>query len=106
MSVRIIDGDCRTVLAGLPDESAQCCLTSPPYWGGLRDYGHELQHGLEREPSAYVAGMVEVFREMRRVLRNDGTFWLNVGDVYAASVVLWETLTGRPLFTRRPCRAC
>jgi len=72
-------GDALTVLKTLPDESVQCCVTSPPYWG-LRDYGVEGQLGLEESPEAYVAKMVEVFREVRRVLRNDGTLWLNLGD--------------------------
>ena len=70
------------MLRGLPDQSVQCCVTSPPYWG-LRDYGHEGQIGLEDTPEAYVAKMVEVFREVRRVLRDDGTLWLNLGDSYA-----------------------
>jgi len=72
------------MLQGLPDQSVQCCVTSPPYWG-LRDFGHEKQIGLEETPEAYVAKMVEVFREVRRVLRDDGTLWLNLGDSYAAN---------------------
>lgn len=71
------------MLQGLPDRSVQCCVTSPPYWG-LRDYGHEGQIGLEPTPEAYVTKMVEVFREVRRVLRDDGTLWLNLGDSYNA----------------------
>jgi len=59
----------------------QCCITSPPYWG-LRDYGNPGQLGLEKTPDAYVAKLVEVFREVRRVLRDDGTLWLNLGDSY------------------------
>jgi DNA modification methylase len=62
----------------------QCCVTSPPYFG-LRDYGHPGQVGLEETPDKYVAAMVEVFREVRRVLRDDGTLWLNLGDSYAAA---------------------
>ena len=77
-------GDALTVLKTLPDESVQCCVTSPPYWG-LRDYGVEGQLGLEESPEAYVAKMVEVFREVKRVLRRDGTLFLNVGDSYAGS---------------------
>jgi DNA modification methylase len=65
----------------LTDASVHCCVTSPPYWG-LRDYGHDGQIGLESTPEAYVARMVEVFREVRRVLRDDGTLWLNLGDSY------------------------
>lgn len=79
---RILEGDALTVLRMLPDESVQCCVTSPPYWG-LRDYGVKGQLGLEKTPEDYVARMVEVFREVRRVLQNDGTCWVNLGDSYA-----------------------
>jgi DNA modification methylase len=82
--VTIHNGDCLEVLRTMPDESVQCCVTSPPYWG-LRDYGHDRQIGLESTPEAYVGRMVEVFREVRRVLREDGTLWLNLGDSYASS---------------------
>lgn len=78
----IIPGDCLTVLRSMPDESVNCCVTSPPYWG-LRDYGHEGQIGLERTPEEYCQRMVAVFREVRRVLKSDGTLWLNLGDCYA-----------------------
>jgi DNA modification methylase len=78
---RIIPGDCIAGLRTLPDASVHCCVTSPPYWG-LRDYGHDGQIGLESTPEAYVARMVEVFREVRRVLRDDGTCWVNLGDSY------------------------
>jgi len=78
---RIIQGDCIEGLRTLPDASVHCCVTSPPYWG-LRDYGHDGQIGLEATPEAYVARMVEVFREVRRVLRDDGTCWVNLGDSY------------------------
>lgn len=81
---KIICGDCLAVLKTLPDESVNCCITSPPYWG-LRDYGVNGQLGLEKTPEEYVAKMVEVFREVRRVLKNDGTLWLNLGDSYAGS---------------------
>ena len=79
----IICGDALTELRKLPDESIHCCVTSPPYWG-LRDYGGPGQLGLERTPEEYVAKMVEVFREVRRVLRKDSTCWLNLGDSYAS----------------------
>jgi DNA modification methylase len=82
-SHRIIQGDCIEGLRTLPDASVHCCVTSPPYWG-LRDYGHDGQIGLESTPEAYVARMVEVFREVRRVLRDDGTLWLNLGDSYCS----------------------
>jgi len=80
----ILPGDTREILPTLPDQSVQCVVTSPPYWG-LRDYGHDGQIGLEDTPETYVAKMVEVFREVRRVLRNDGTLWLNLGDCYASA---------------------
>jgi DNA modification methylase len=82
MSVTVLEGDSRSVLATLPDASVQCCVTSPPYFG-LRDYGHDGQIGLEATPDAYVAEMVALFREVRRVLKDDGTLWLNLGDSYA-----------------------
>jgi DNA modification methylase len=74
----------RDRLRELPDESVHCVVTSPPYWG-LRDYGHEGQIGLEDSPDAFVAALVEVFREVRRVLRDDGTAWVNLGDSYSGS---------------------
>lgn len=80
-SWRILAGDVRETLASLPAASVQCCVTSPPYWG-LRDYGHDGQLGLEPTPDAYVANMVAVFREARRVLNDDGTLWLNLGDSF------------------------
>jgi len=69
----------------LVDGCVDCIVTSPPYFGGVRDYGHDAQIGLEREPSAYVDSLVHVFRECGRVLVPDGVLWLNLGDVYAAS---------------------
>ncbi len=83
MSIRILQGDCRALLATLPAESVHTCVTSPPYWG-LRDYGVAGQLGLEATPEEYVANMVGVFREVKRVLRDDGTLWLNLGDSYNA----------------------
>lgn len=80
----VLCGDSLTKLRRFPDGFFQCCVTSPPYWG-LRDYGHAGQIGLEDTPDAYVACMVEVFREVKRVLRDDGTLWLNLGDSYAAA---------------------
>lgn len=76
-------GDCREILREWPEGFVQTCVTSPPYFG-LRDYGHADQLGLEETPEEYVAAMVEVFREVRRVLRDDGTLWLNIGDTYAS----------------------
>ncbi len=80
----ILTGDAIEQLRTLPDESVQCCVTSPPYWG-LRDYSTNGQLGLEKTPEEYVEKMVEVFREVRRVLRKDGTFWLNLGDSYCGT---------------------
>jgi DNA modification methylase len=82
--VKLLHGDCRAVLPTLEAGSVQTCVTSPPYWG-LRDYGVEGQLGLEKTPEEYVLRMVEVFREVKRVLREDGTLWLNLGDSYAAT---------------------
>ncbi len=84
MSVQILTGDCREVLRGLPEESVHCCVTSPPYWG-LRDYNVAGQLGLEPTLGEHIDVMVEVFREVRRVLRKDGTVWLNYGDCYATA---------------------
>jgi DNA modification methylase len=78
---RLLIGDVRETLAQVPDGSVQCAVTSPPYWG-LRDYGEPDQLGLEPTPEEYVANMVAVFREVRRVLRDDGVLWLNLGDSY------------------------
>lgn len=80
----ILIGDVRQKLKELPDKSVHCCVTSPPYWG-LRDYGEDKQIGMEDTPEQFVANMVEVFREVWRVLRDDGTLWLNLGDSYAGS---------------------
>lgn len=80
--LKVVNGDCSEVLAHLESDTIQCCVTSPPYWG-LRDYEHPDQIGAEASPDLYVRKLVDVFREVRRVLRNDGTLWLNVGDGYA-----------------------
>ena len=79
-------GDVMDCLETIPDRSVQCCVTSPPYYG-LRDYGTDGQIGLEDTPEAFVECMVQVFREVRRVLRDDGTLWLNLGDSYANTPV-------------------
>lgn len=80
---RVIVGDCIDGMRTLPDQSVSCCVTSPPYFG-LRDYGVDGQIGLEATPDAFVARLVDVFREVRRVLRDDGTLWLNLGDSYGS----------------------
>lgn len=77
----ILVGNVKDKLKELPDNSVNCVVTSPPYWG-LRDYGQAGQLGLEPTPSEYIFNMVEVFREVRRVLKEDGTLWLNIGDSY------------------------
>lgn len=80
----VLEGDVLEKLREIPDETVQCVVTSPPYWG-LRDYQVDGQIGLEKTPEAYVEKMVRVFREVRRVLRKDGTVWLNLGDSYNGS---------------------
>lgn len=84
MGVEIRIGDCRELLCAMPDESVHCIVTSPPYWG-LRDYGVDGQMGLERSLGEHIEAMVSVFDECRRVLRKDGTCWINYGDCYATS---------------------
>lgn len=81
---RILVGDALKKLCDIPDGAADCCVTSPPYFG-LRDYGVEGQIGLEPTPDEFVQALVTVFREVRRVLRDDGTLWLNLGDSYAST---------------------
>ena len=78
----IYTGDCLEVLKTLPDESVHCCVTSPPYYA-LRDYGVDGQIGIEASPKEYISRLTEVFTEVRRVLRSDGTLWLNISDTYA-----------------------
>jgi DNA modification methylase len=94
MSYAIIQGDCLEILRHIPDNSIHCCVTSPPYFG-LRDYGCDGQIGLEATPAEFVAEMVAVFHEVKRVLRDDGVCWLNLGDSYAAHeglhfIVIWS----------------
>lgn len=84
MSIEVICGDAWHALHGIETESVQCVVTSPPYWG-LRDYGEEKQIGLEETPEDYVNKLVRIFQGVREVLREDGTFWLNLGDSYAGS---------------------
>lgn len=84
MTVTILIGDCLHHLRSLPSQSVQSCVTSPPYFG-LRDYGHDGQLGMEPTPQDYVSNMVNVFREVKRVLKDDGTLWINIGDSYVAN---------------------
>lgn len=79
---RVLVGDCIARMKDLPDQSVQMCVTSPPYFG-LRDYGHDRQIGLEETPEQFIAKLVDVFREVRRVLADDGVLWVNIGDSYA-----------------------
>ena len=80
----IINRDALYALRELPSESVNCCVTSPPYYG-LRDYGLDAQIGREDTPEQYIGRLVEVFRELRRVLKDDGTFWLNIADTYCGT---------------------
>ena len=80
--IKILQGNCLEVLKDLPEQSVNTCITSPPYWG-LRKYQEEEQLGLEDTPEEYVENLVKVFREVKRVLRDDGTVWLNLGDSFS-----------------------
>lgn len=100
----IYNGDVLETLRTFPEGIFNTCVTSPPYWG-LRDYGVDGQIGLEKSPEEYVEKMVEVFREVRRVLRDDGTLWLNLGDSYAANKYAGNKKFGNPAFNKnRPSR--
>ena len=84
-TIKILQGDCLETLKQLEKNSINTCITSPPYWG-LRDYnGEEKQLGLEETPEEFVQNLVNVFKEVKRVLRDDGTVWLNLGDSYAGN---------------------
>ena len=87
--VQILFGDSRKELLFIPDNTFQCCITSPPYWG-LRDYDYLGQIGAEDTVDEYIRHIVTVFREVRRVLREDGTLWLNVGDSYTSGGRTWR----------------
>jgi DNA modification methylase len=93
-AITLWHGDALGVLHTLPDRSVNCCVTSPPYYG-LRDYGTECQYGLEESPAAYVEVMRQVFAEVRRVLADDGTLWLNIGDSYVAGSAMTGTKSMR-----------
>lgn len=87
--VKIIVGDARKKLRDIADETFQCCITSPPYWG-LRDYDYEEQIGAEEKIEDYINNLVSVFREVRRTLRTDGSLWLNIGDAYTSGGRKWR----------------
>lgn len=78
---KVYQADCLQAMRELPDSCIQCCITSPPYWG-LRDYGVVGQLGLEKTPEEHIEKIIEIFHEVKRVLRKDGTLWLNLGDCY------------------------
>jgi len=82
-------GDAYEVLSNLPSQVCQTAVTSPPYWG-LRDYELPGQIGSEEKVDDYVRSLVLVFRELRRVLKDDGTFWLNLGDCYTSGGRTWR----------------
>lgn len=87
--VQIVSGDVRDKLLSLPDETVHCCVTSPPYWG-MRDYGYGGQIGAEETIEEYISNLVSCFREVRRVLRADGTFWLNIANTYTSGGRGWR----------------
>lgn len=87
--VQIVSGDVREKLALLPDETVHCCVTSPPYWG-MRDYGYSGQIGAEETIEEYVSNLVTCFRDVRRVLKADGTFWLNIANTYTSGGRGWR----------------
>jgi len=84
MTWEIKVGNCLEILKGMDSESIHCCVTSPPYWA-LRNYDHPNQLGQEPTPEEYVNNLISVFREVKRVLREDGTLWLNLGDSYVGT---------------------
>ena len=101
----VLHGDTRDVIRQLPDDSFQCAVTSPPYWG-VRDYGIAGQIGAETDLQEYIQTLVEIFREVRRVLKPDGTFWLNIGNTYTSGGRKWrqedEKNKGRGMSYRPP----
>lgn len=100
MTITILTGCCLSMMAAMPDQSVNTCITSPPYFG-LRDYGMEGQIGLEPSPDDFVNAKVQVVREVRRVLRDDGTLWLNLGDSYATRGGTNQTPHMGDIFQRR-----
>ena len=100
MTITILTGCCLSVLQTLPNQSIHTCVTSPPYFG-LRNYDVDGQIGLEPTPAEFVDVMVRVFREVRRVLRDDGTLWLNLGDSYATRGGANQTPQCGDIFQRR-----
>ena len=87
--ISVIHGNSLDTLKSIPDNSFQCAVTSPPYWG-VRDYGVDEQIGAEMDINDYISNLVSVFREVRRVLKPDGTFWLNIGNTYTSGGRKWR----------------
>lgn len=87
--IQVLNGDTRTIIKNLPENSFRCVITSPPYWG-VRDYGIENQIGAEPDINEYINTLVEIFAEVRRVLKPDGTFWLNIGNTYTSGGRKWR----------------
>lgn len=85
----VLHGDVRTLIKDIPENTFQCVVTSPPYWG-VRDYGVDGQIGAEPEINDYIDDLVQVFSEVRRVLRPDGVFWLNIGNTYTSGGRTWR----------------
>jgi len=88
-TISVLHGDIRDTIRLLPDDYFQCAVTSPPYWG-VRDYGIDGQIGAEKELDEYINTLVDIFREVRRVLKPDGTFWLNIGNTYTSGGRKWR----------------
>jgi DNA modification methylase len=99
----IFNGDALSVLKTIPSASAQTCITSPPYWA-LRDYGVSGQLGLEATPQEYIEKLIEIFREVKRVLKPNGTAWINIGDTYAQSPKKGEKFKGSKMTWQNPNR--
>jgi DNA modification methylase len=87
--IKIINGDIREIIKSIPDDTIQCVVTSPPYWG-VRDYGVDNQIGAEADLSDYINHLVEVFSEVKRILKPEGTFWLNIGNTYTSGGRKWR----------------
>lgn len=90
----VLHGDVREIVNDLPDNSVQCVVTSPPYWG-VRDYGTEGQIGAETDLQEYVETLTKIFHDIRRVLKPDGTFWLNIGNTYTSGGRKWRQEDGK-----------
>jgi len=88
-SLRTLHGDTRELIKELPDNSVNCAITSPPYWG-VRDYGMEDQIGAEPVLQDYIDSLVDIFSQVRRVLKDDGTFWLNIANTYTSGGRKWR----------------